>query len=195
MFTGIVEELGKISLITNSSLKVSCRKILDGTSIGDSISVNGICLTVTEIENESISFDLSPETVQRTSLKLLKRGDWVNLERALKFDGRLGGHILLGHVDTVTKISGIKREKRSFIFTFKIPPRYNHLLIEKGSIGIEGISLTVARILPDSFSVYIIPHTFENTNLKFKKVGNFVNLEFDVIGKYVERILKERRHL
>ncbi len=195
MFTGIVEELGKISLITNSSLKVSCRKILDGTSIGDSISVNGICLTVTEIENESISFGLSPETVQRTSLKLLKRGDWVNLERALKFDGRLGGHILLGHVDTVTKISGIKREKRSFIFTFKIPPRYNHLLIEKGSIGIEGISLTVARILPDSFSVYIIPHTFENTNLKFKKVGNFVNLEFDVIGKYVERILKERRHL
>jgi riboflavin synthase len=114
----------------------------------------------------------------------------VNLERALRFSDRLGGHILQGHVDTTTKVVGIKREGTGFLFSFKLPPAYRHLIVEKGSIGIDGISLTIATLFADTFSVAVIPHTYENTTLKFRKPGDIVNLEFDIIGKYVERMVK-----
>ncbi|MEO2065108.1 MAG: riboflavin synthase [Desulfurobacteriaceae bacterium] len=194
MFTGIVEEIGKVKGIKkgskSSKLTIKCRAVLEGTRIGDSIAVNGVCLTVVEIGRELLTFDVSYETLKRTTLSLLKPGESVNLERALRLGDRLGGHILQGHVDTTTKVTSIKREGEGYRFSFKLPKEYSHLVVEKGSIGIDGISLTVAELLPDSFSVAVIPHTFENTNLKFKRSGNLVNLEFDIIGKYVEKMVK-----
>ena len=199
MFTGLVEEVGKVREIKKSSkgakLKVECKNVLEGTKIGDSIAVNGVCLTVVELGENYLSFDISYETLRRSSLSLIKPGSPVNLERALKLGDRLGGHILQGHVDTTTKITAIKREGEGYTFTFKLPKAYTHLVVEKGSIGIDGISLTIADIFPDSFTVAVIPHTFEKTNLKFKKPGDAVNLEFDIIGKYVEKMLKEKNYL
>ena len=197
MFTGIVEEVGKVKGIKkgskSSKLTIKCRVVLEGTRVGDSIAVNGVCLTVVEIGRELLTFDVSYETLKRTTLSLLKPGESVNLERALRLGDRLGGHILQGHVDTTTKVTSIKREGEGYRFSFKLPKEYSHLVVEKGSIGIDGISLTVAELLPDSFSVAVIPHTFENTNLKFKKSGSLVNLEFDIIGKYVEKMVKSAR--
>ncbi len=194
MFTGLVEEVGKVRGILKRSggvqLRVECSKVIEDSKVGDSICVNGVCLTVVEVKGSSLTFFLSPETLKRSSLYLLKVGDFVNLERALKLSDRLGGHILQGHVDATTKVTGIKREGESFRFTFALPRNFAHLLVEKGSIGIDGISLTVASISPNSFSVAVIPHTYENTNLKLKRTGDLVNLEFDIIGKYVERMLK-----
>ncbi|RKQ63418.1 riboflavin synthase alpha chain [Thermovibrio guaymasensis] len=194
MFTGIVEEVGKVKGIKkgskSSKLTIECRVVLEGTRVGDSIAVNGVCLTVVEIGRELLTFDVSYETLKRTTLSLLKPGENVNLERALRLGDRLGGHILQGHVDTTTKVTSIKREGEGYRFSFKLPKEYSHLVVEKGSIGIDGISLTVAELLPDSFSVAVIPHTFENTNLKFKRSGSLVNLEFDIIGKYVEKMVK-----
>ncbi len=197
MFTGIVEEVGKVKGIKkgskSSKLTIKCRVVLEGTRVGDSIAVNGVCLTVVEIGRELLTFDVSYETLKRTTLSLLKPGESVNLERALRLGDRLGGHILQGHVDTTTKVTSIKREGEGYRFSFKLPKEYSHLVVEKGSIGIDGISLTVAELLPDSFSVAVIPHTFENTNLKFKRSGSLVNLEFDIIGKYVEKMVKSAR--
>jgi len=194
VFTGLVEEVGKVRGILKRSggvqLRVECSKVIEDSKVGDSICVNGVCLTVVEVKGSSLTFFLSPETLKRSSLYLLKVGDFVNLERALKLSDRLGGHILQGHVDATTKVTGIKREGESFRFTFALPRNFAHLLVEKGSIGIDGISLTVASISPNSFSVAVIPHTYENTNLKLKRTGDLVNLEFDIIGKYVERMLK-----
>ena len=194
MFTGLVEEVGKVRGILKRSggvqLRVECSKVIEDSKVGDSICVNGVCLTVVEVKGSSLTFFLSPETLKRSSLYLLKVGDFVNLERALKLSDRLGGHILQGHVDATTKVTGIKREGESFRFTFALPRNFAHLLVEKGSIGVDGISLTVASISPNSFSVAVIPHTYENTNLKLKRTGDLVNLEFDIIGKYVERMLK-----
>ncbi|MEO2068242.1 MAG: riboflavin synthase [Desulfurobacteriaceae bacterium] len=164
--------------------------MLEDVSIGDSIAVNGVCLTVVDINGKNVSFDVSLETLRRSNIGNLKPKDFVNLERSLTLSSRLGGHILQGHVDITTKIIGIKKEGNGFIFSFKLPPVYKHLVVEKGSIGIDGISLTIANLFPDSFSVAVIPHTFSNTTLKYKKVGSLVNLEFDIIGKYVERMLK-----
>lgn len=194
MFTGLVEEVGRVLSLKKSSqsavLKVGCQKITEDIKIGDSISVNGVCLTVVSFEKDSVTFDVSAETLRRSNIGILKTNDFVNLERALRFSDRLGGHILQGHVDTITKVVGIKREGTGFLFSFKLPPAYRHLIVEKGSIGIDGISLTIAELYPDSFSVAVIPHTYENTTLKLKKPGDIVNLEFDIIGKYVEKMCK-----
>jgi riboflavin synthase len=197
MFTGLVEEVGKVVELRRTSsfgrLKVKCSKILEDVKKGDSIAVNGACLTAVEIGNNYLVFDVSAETLKRTTLRNFKPGDPVNLERALKLSDRLGGHILQGHVDTVTKLMGVKREGNGFLFTFRLPFEFTHLVVEKGSIGIDGISLTVANLFSDSFTVAVIPHTYENTNLKYKKPGELVNVEFDIIGKYVDRILKTGR--
>ncbi len=194
MFTGLIEEVGEVKEIRKGGkgalLSIKCSKVLKGTRIGDSIAVNGVCLTVVEMEKDYLSFFVSNETLQRSNLGELRSRTPVNLERALKVGDRLGGHIVQGHVDTTTKITGIKREGESFIFTFKLPREYSHLLIEKGSVAVDGISLTVARLGSEEFSVAVIPHTYENTNLRWKKTGDRVNLEFDLIGKYVERMLK-----
>ena len=193
MFTGLVEEVGKVREVKKGSkgarLKVECRTVLEGTKKGDSIAVNGVCLTAVEVGRDFLTFDVSYETLRRSSLSLLRPGQPVNLERALRVGDRLGGHILQGHVDTTTKITAIKREGESYRFFFRLPAGYAHLVVTKGSIGIDGISLTVAELLPDGFSVAVIPHTFENTNLKFKRAGDLVNLEFDIIGKYIERMV------
>ncbi|WP_457680089.1 riboflavin synthase [Thermovibrio sp.] len=192
MFTGLVEEVGKVKEVKRSSkgakLKVECFKVLEGTKVGDSIAVNGVCLTVVEVGKGYLSFDVSYETLKRSSP--FKVSQPVNLERALKLGDRLGGHILQGHVDATTKITKRLKEGEGYKFYFNLPERYSHLVVEKGSIGIDGISLTVAELLPKAFSVAVIPHTYKETNLRFKRAGDFVNLEFDVIGKYVERILK-----
>jgi len=194
MFTGLVEEVGRVLSLKKSSqsavLKVGCQKITEDVKIGDSISVNGVCLTVVSFEKDSVTFDVSAETLRRSNIGTLRTNDFVNLERALRFSDRLGGHILQGHVDTITKVVGIKREGTGFLFSFKLPPAYRHLVVEKGSIGIDGISLTIATLFADTFSVAVIPHTYENTTLKFKKTGDIVNIEFDIIGKYVERMVK-----
>ena len=191
MFTGLVEELGKVKEIKRSSkgakLKVECRKVLGGTKLGDSIAVNGVCLTVVELGNNYLSFDISYETLSRTTLGLLKVGEAVNLERALKLGDRLGGHILLGHVDTTTKVLSIKKEGEGFRFSFKLPLQYSHLVVEKGSVGIDGISLTVAELFKEHFTTAVIPLTYQKTNLQYKRAGSTVNLEFDIIGKYLER--------
>ncbi|WP_456436822.1 riboflavin synthase [Desulfurobacterium sp.] len=196
MFTGIVEEIGKIKEVKRSGkdaiLTVKCSKVIEETKEGDSIAVNGICLTVTEIKNNELSFDVSFETINKTSFKYLKAGDPVNLERAVKVNDRLGGHILQGHVDTVSKVLSVKKVERSYLFTFKLPPEFKHLVVKKGSIGIDGISLTIADLYPDSFSVAVIPTTFSETILQFKRPGTVVNLEFDIIGKYVERVIESR---
>ena len=194
MFTGLVEEIGRVLSLKKSFqsavLKVGCQKITEDIKIGDSISVNGVCLTVVSFGKDSVIFDVSGETLRRSNIGILKTNDFVNLERALRFSDRLGGHILQGHVDTTTKVVGIKREGTGFLFSFKLPPAYRHLIVEKGSIGIDGISLTIATLFADTFSVAVIPHTYENTTLKFRKPGDIVNLEFDIIGKYVERMCK-----
>ncbi len=194
MFTGLVEEVGRVLSLKKSSqsavLKVGCQKITEDIKIGDSISVNGVCLTVVSFEKGFVTFDVSAETLRRSNIGILKTNDFVNLERALRFSDRLGGHILQGHVDTITKVVGIKREGTGFLFSFKLPPAYRHLVVEKGSIGIDGISLTIATLFADTFSVAVIPHTYENTTLKLKRPGDIVNLEFDIIGKYVERMCK-----
>ncbi|WP_457569270.1 riboflavin synthase [Desulfurobacterium sp.] len=196
MFTGIVEEIGKIKEIKRSGkdavLTIKCSRVIEGTKNGDSIAVNGICLTVTRIGSEELTFDVSFETINRTSFRYLKAGDSVNLERALKVGDRLGGHILQGHVDTVSKLLSVKRVEKSYLFLFKLPPEFKHLVVKKGSIGIDGISLTVADLYPDSFSVAVIPTTFKETTLQFKRPGAIANLEFDIIGKYVERMMESR---
>ncbi len=194
MFTGLIEEVGRVKEIKRSSkgarLKVACSRVIGGTKVGDSIAVNGVCLTAVEVGKDYLTFDLSYETLNRSSLSLLKPNDPVNLERALKVGERLGGHVLQGHVDTITKVTAIKREGEGYLFSFKVPKGFEHLLVEKGSVGIDGISLTVAGLFPENFSVAVIPHTYKETNLKFKRVGDLVNVEFDILGKYVERMVK-----
>ncbi len=194
MFTGLVEEVGTVGEFRKVSrealLTIRCNKVTEGTIVGDSISVNGVCLTVVKITGDLLAFDVSFETLKRTNIGSLKVGDKVNLERALQVGARLGGHIVQGHVDTTTKVLSIKREQKGFTFQFQLPQKFKHLIVEKGSVGIDGISLTVAEITGSSFSVAVIPHTYENTNLKFRKPGDTVNVEFDIIGKYVEALVK-----
>jgi len=190
MFTGIVEELGKV-VKTGEKLTIQCNKVKEETELGDSIAVNGVCLTVVEMGNNYLSFNVSKETLLRSNLRFLKVGSFVNLERALKVGDRLGGHILQGHVDTVAMVKEVRREGGGFFkFSFELPFKYKELIVEKGSVGIDGISLTVAEIKYGYFSVAVIPHTYENTTLKFRKIGDMVNLEFDIIGKYVKAMIK-----
>ncbi len=197
MFTGLIEEVGTVSELRKTSkearLTVECNRIAGETAIGDSISVNGVCLTVIEILGNKLTFDVSSETLKRTNIGSLKSGDKVNLERALQVGGRLGGHIVQGHIDTTTKITAIKREQKGFIFQFQLPQDFKHLIVEKGSIAIDGVSLTIANVKSSSFSVAVIPHTYENTNLRFRKPGDKVNVELDIIGKYVEALVKNFR--
>ena len=211
MFTGIIEEVGKIDRISRGSssahLRVSCGTVTEGTKVGDSIAVNGVCLTATRVDRNGFEADVMDETVKRTSLSSLKSGSPVNLERAMAADGRFGGHIVAGHVDCTGTIKSIKNEEMAVVYEIgvhagndssgsgsgssgvpqsKSPMRY---IVEKGSIAIDGISLTVASVSDDAFTVSIIPHTIANTTLSEKKTGDIVNLETDIIGKYVEKLL------
>ncbi len=193
MFTGIIEEVGAVLAVrrngANSDLVIQANTVLEGTNIGDSISVNGICLTVTKIDRKSFTADVMNETLRRSSLSQIKSGDFVNLERAMKCDGRFGGHIVSGHVDGTGTIVRVKREGIAVWYTIEAPENIMRFIVEKGSIAIDGISLTVATVEKKCFSVSIIPHTAKETTLSQKQAGDMVNLENDIVGKYVERLL------
>lgn len=196
MFTGIVEEVGKVSSVrfsgNSGTLAIEAREILAGTKIGDSISVNGVCLTVTEMKGAAFTADVMAETYRRSSLKEVRTNGEVNLERAMKADGRFGGHIVSGHIDDCGTVEKIVREENAVWFFIKASKNILRLVVEKGSIAIDGISLTVASVSENNFSVSIIPHTLSNTALRNKKIGSTVNLETDIIGKYVEKLMSER---
>lgn len=194
MFTGIIEEVGvinRLSLSGNSGrIDVKASKVLEGTKIGDSIAVNGVCLTVTNLKPSGFIADVMPETITRSSLNILTTGSLVNLERAMPVDGRFGGHIVSGHIDGTGIIEEIYRDENAVRISIRAANDIMQLIVEKGSITIDGISLTVASADGDSFSVSVIPHTLAETSLIKKEIGNPVNLETDIIGKYVQKLLK-----
>ena len=194
MFTGIVEELGKlVSLKIGSDsgiITVEADKVLEGCRLGDSIAVNGVCLTARSFGSGTFSADVMPETLRKTNLGNLKRGGVVNLERALTLSSRLGGHLMLGHVDATGKILSIKPEGNAVFYTFSAPGEIRRYLLPQGSIGIDGISLTIARLEREQFSVSLIPHTVKVTTLGYNGVGYQVNLETDVLGKYVAKMMR-----
>lgn len=193
MFTGIIEEVGEVKSLKigseSSKLTIKAHKVLEKTLIGDSIATNGVCLTVTNINGNSFEADVMEETFRRSNLGNLKVGSKVNLERALTLDKRLGGHIVSGHIDGCGKVLSLIKEKNAVWVTIGADKKILKYIIEKGSIAIDGISLTVAYVDEEVFKVSIIPHTGEETTLLTKTVGESVNLECDMIGKYVEKLL------
>lgn len=194
MFTGIIEETGIIKRIvlqgTSGQITIQAKKVLEGTKTGDSIAVNGICLTVTALLRDGFTADVMAETVRRSSLSQAGNGDLVNLERAMAADGRFGGHIVSGHIDGTGKIISYRREENAVWVEVEASGDILKLIVEKGSICIDGISLTVAAVSDMSFQVSVIPHTGEETTLLKKRPGDLVNLENDIIGKYVEKLMR-----
>lgn len=193
MFTGLVEEIGKIKSITplggGYKIVISCSKILNGIKTGDSININGACQTVERFNGESFEVTAVEETIKKTAFKKLKRGDRVNLESSLTLDKKLGGHFVLGHVDTTGKISSIVKQTTSYLVEIFYPKEYSKYIIHVGAIAIDGISLTIADSKDQSFVVSVIPHTWQETVLQERKPGDLVNIEFDVLGKYVSKII------
>lgn len=195
MFTGIVEEVGHIRRIIKRNraerLTVSCSRVLEGTKIGDSIAVNGACLTVVSMDENSFDADVTPETMRRTAFSLFRPGSPVNLERALRLSDRLGGHIMMGHVDGVGHIISMTKEDNAVNISISLDRQWMRYVIEKGSIAVDGISLTVAERKNNSFSIALIPHTGSETALLLKHSGDPVNIECDYLGKYIEQLMKE----
>jgi len=195
MFTGLIEDLGEIVQIgkreNSFQLTIASHFDLDTHDIGASISVDGVCLTVVELNKQKFTVDVSPETLERTTLHKRKRGDFVNLERALRMSDRLGGHLVTGHIDGVGVIKSIDKKENSLVVLIEAPKGISPYLIEKGSVGLDGISLTINNVTGNSFSVNIIPHTARITTMDRRKVGDEINIETDLIGKYVKNFLKE----
>ena len=193
MFTGLIEEKGRVVRATPGSggmkLAVEAKVVSRDAKIGDSIAVNGACLTAVEVSPPILTFDVVRETVERTTLGRLRPGDPVNLERPLRLGDRLGGHMVLGHVDGIGTIREIRKSGAETLFRFEAPSEIMRFVVEKGSIAVDGISLTVADVGPNSFSVAVIPHTLANTTLGDASVGGGVNLETDIIGKYVYKLM------
>ena len=193
MFTGLIEEIGTVVAVharnRGTQLKIAAPRTAKHVSPGESIAVNGCCLTLTSCRSDCLSFDLLEETIARTNLNDLRQNSPVNLECALRGDRRLGGHFVQGHVDCVSRIIGFDRKGADFRLEVELPERFAHYVASKGSIAIDGISLTVAEILPKTFVVWIIPYTKRHTNLDRAKTGDLVNLEFDILAKYVERMV------
>jgi len=185
MFTGLIEEVGSLKSLDGGRLEVSCSKILSDIKIGDSISTNGICLTVVDFGENFFAADVMPETLRRTSLADKN----FNLERALKFGDRLGGHMVSGHIDGVGKILSIRSEGNALLIDVAAESSLLRQIAAKGSIALDGISLTVVEAGAESFSVSMIPHTREVTNFKFKRAGSLVNIETDILAKYVDRLI------
>ena len=195
MFTGLVEEVGRVSALQEGGmlrLSISADRVLDDTRAGDSISVNGACLTVGETDARTLTFFAMPETLRRTALGTLSEGSFVNLERAMSSGARFGGHIVQGHVDGVGEVLGVRPEGEAEIWEFGAPEAVLRYSVEKGSICVDGISLTIVSVADGSFTVSVLPQTRANTNLSGLREGSRVNLEADVIGKYVERLLEPR---
>ena len=193
MFTGIIEEVGHVKSLHRGAksftLEVEASKVMKGTQVGDSIATNGVCLTVTSLTGHGFTADVMPETVQRTALGELSAGSPVNLERALSLQTRLGGHIVSGHIDGTGRISDRRQDDTALWLTVECDSRLLRYIIEKGSITIQGVSLTVARVDDRSFAVSLIPHTQAATTLHQARIGDRVNLENDIIAKYVEKLL------
>jgi len=183
VFTGIVEELGKVAELSGSRLRISAHTVLDGSKIGSSIAVNGCCLTVVSLDQQSWSTDVSDETFSRTNLGTMKVGDVVNLERPMALGDRLGGHLVLGHVDAVGEVV-----EPAPNLVVRIPRDLMHLIVEKGSVTVDGISLTAFNLTSDTFCVAVIPHTAQVTTLSVRKIGDKVNIEMDMLAKHIERM-------
>ena len=192
MFTGIVEELGVVAKISNNAMTVQASKVTEDLKLGDSIAVNGTCLTAVNFSRTEFSVDLSPETMRRTSLGQLSEGSPVNLERALLASDRMGGHIVQGHVDSTGRVMSSRVDGDSIIFRIRVPKRLNPYIVEKGFIAVDGISLTVVKRGASSFTLAVIPYTLKNTNLASVSIGDRVNLEADILAKYVESLLDRK---
>lgn len=189
LFTGIIEEVGIIEYIRTGQIQVRAQKVLEDAQIGDSIATNGVCLTITAFTANGFTADVMAETLRRSNLGNLKLGSAVNLERAMRADGRFGGHMVSGHIDGTGQVIDKKDEGNAVWFTIQAEESLMRYIVEKGSIAIDGISLTVATVTDSSFQVSIIPHTQGETTLLFKKIGDMVNLETDMVPKYIERLL------
>ena len=189
MFTGIIEEVGRLKSLNGGKIEISCEKILDGIKIGDSIDTNGICLTVVNFGENFFAADVMPETFRKTSLSEVKIGGFINLERALQVGSRFGGHIVSGHIDGTGKILSIRAENNALMINIAAESHILRQIAPKGSIAIDGISLTVVDADNEKFSVSMIPHTREVTNFKNKRVGSSVNIETDILAKYVDRLM------
>ena len=192
MFTGLIEEVGTLKSVTKTSagaVVTVASKLAKELKIGDSVAVNGVCSTVVKLGSDTFCVEYSNKTLEVTTFSGLKSGEKLNLERPLRLSDRLDGHIVTGHIDGVTKISDIKKDGFSYKYTFKLPSEYKNQVVNKGSIAINGISLTVAECTDDEFVLEIIPHTLEHTNLGVLKAGDFVNFETDITGKYIEKNL------
>ncbi|WP_165253575.1 riboflavin synthase [Adlercreutzia sp. ZJ304] len=193
MFTGIIEEVGSVRSIKTgargATISIAAQSVLSGTEIGDSIAVNGVCLTVRSLDASGFVADVMPETCARSTLGTLRCADAVNLERALRLADRLGGHIVSGHIDSTGQIKSITQDDNAVRIRVAANAQTMKYVVEKGSVALDGISLTVALITDSSFEVSIIPHTFENTTLSSKRVNDKLNIECDIIGKYVEKLI------
>lgn len=195
MFTGIVEEIGIVRETSRDRLTFEARKVLEGTKVGDSIAVNGVCLTIIFVENHSFSVNVMPETLRRTNLGRLHYSDQVNLERAMVLGGRLGGHLVLGHVDDTGEIMHVSSEETARIMRVSAPAKLMRYIVDKGFIAVDGVSLTIVDFDDFSFVVSLVAYTIEHTTLGRKRPGDIVNLETDIIAKYVSRLvgIKERK--
>jgi riboflavin synthase len=192
MFTGLIEEVGTVigfDARSGNRLKIAAPQIAKNIRLGDSVAVNGCCLTLTSHCGDELAFDLLKETIARTNLNKLRQNSRVNLERPLRADASLGGHFVQGHIDCVSPIVAFGMSGTDFRLEIELPPEFAHYVASKGSIAVNGISLTVAEILPESFVAWIVPYTKKHTNLDRVKSGDLVNLEFDILAKYVERML------
>jgi len=198
MFTGIIEGLGTIREIRpegqGKRMTVDADFFLEQTKIGDSVCVSGACLTVVMIDDKRFTVDISPETLAKTTFKGAKIGDRVNLERALRLSDRIDGHLVSGHIDGIGTVTLKQNIGNAIIVSYKVPELISHYMIQKGSVAVDGISLTINHCGHDSFDVSIIPHTAKLTTIGFKKTGDLVNIETDMIGKYVERFVGVKRH-
>jgi riboflavin synthase len=192
MFTGIVTEIGQVDSLLPAQLSVAAKTVLKNLELGASVAVNGACLTVISFDQKSFQVGLAPETLRRTTLGDLKKGDPLNLERALGLGGELGGHLVQGHVDGTGRISAIRPEGSAAIFRFTTPPEIQRYLVEKGFIAIDGVSLTITGLGPDYFEVSVIDFTRRNTVLQYRRPGDAVNLEIDIMAKYAERFNQPR---
>jgi riboflavin synthase len=193
MFTGIIEEIGIVKEISRDRLTFEAYKVLEGTKLGDSIAVNGVCLTIISLENSGFSVNVMPETLRCTNLGSLHYGEQVNLERALLLEGRLGGHLVLGHVDDTGEIRDITREETAHLMRILTPAKLMPYMAEKGFIAIDGVSLTIVDLDDFTFVVSLVAYTLENTTLGRKRPGDIVNLEADIIAKYVENLSTKKR--
>lgn len=196
MFTGLIEETGRVVEVSSDGapkrLHVAAARLAGKTELGESVAVNGCCLTVARRQDGELTFDLLEETLRRTNLKTLRPGGLVNLERALAADGRLGGHFVQGHVDCTARILAVEENGADLRIEMELPPEFAHYVAAKGSVAVDGISLTVAEVSHESFAVWIIPHTRMQTNLAALRRDDLVNLEFDLIAKYLERMVDSR---